>query len=139
MIRVAINGFGRIGRNIPRPKFDIGRDDFEIVAVNDLGPLETYAHLRRFDSVHGLFPHEVTASGDTITAGSRSFKVTAVKNPANLPHEAMNVDIVLECTGILQTKVIDGNFVNILGWCNNRLGFSNRMVDVTAAAARTVS
>jgi len=102
--RVAINGFGRIGRNILRAMIESGRDDFEIVAVNDLGPVETNAHLLRFDSVHGRFPHEVTVNGDTITAGSKSFKVTAVRNPAELPHKDMGVDIVLECTGIFTSK-----------------------------------
>ena len=102
--RVAINGFGRIGRNILRAMIESGRDDFEIVAVNDLGPVETNAHLLRFDSVHGRFPHEVTVNGDTITAGSKSFKVTAVKDPSQLPHKDMGVDIVLECTGIFTSK-----------------------------------
>jgi glyceraldehyde 3-phosphate dehydrogenase len=102
--RVAINGFGRIGRNILRAMIESGRDDFEIVAVNDLGPVETNAHLLRFDSVHGRFPYEVTVNGDTITAGSKSFKVTAVKDPSQLPHKDMGVDIVLECTGIFTSK-----------------------------------
>ena len=102
--RVAINGFGRIGRNILRAMIESGRDDFEIVAVNDLGPVETNAHLLRFDSVHGRFPHEVVVNGDTITAGGTSFKVTAVKDPAQLPHKELGVDIVLECTGIFTSK-----------------------------------
>ncbi len=102
--RVAINGFGRIGRNILRAMIEAGRDDFEIVAVNDLGPVETNAHLLRFDSVHGRFPHEVVVDGDTITAGGKSFKVTAVKDPTQLPHKDMGVDIVLECTGIFTSK-----------------------------------
>ena len=72
-IRVAINGFGRIGRNILRAIVESGRDDITVVAVNDLGPVETNAHLLRFDSVHGRFPHEVTVSGDTITTGGQSF------------------------------------------------------------------
>ena len=102
--RVAINGFGRIGRNILRAMLESGRDDFEIVAVNDLGPVETNAHLLRYDSVHGKLPFEVTVNGDTITVGDKSFKVTAVKNPAELPHKDMGVDIVLECTGIFTSK-----------------------------------
>jgi glyceraldehyde 3-phosphate dehydrogenase len=102
--RVAINGFGRIGRNILRAMIESGRDDFEIVAVNDLGPVETNAHLLRFDSIHGRFPHEVTVSGDTITANGKPFKVTAVKDPSQLPHKELGVDIVLECTGIFTSK-----------------------------------
>jgi glyceraldehyde 3-phosphate dehydrogenase len=103
-VRVAINGFGRIGRNILRAIVESGRTDIEVVAINDLGPVETNAHLLRFDSVHGRFPHEVTVDGDTITAGNQSFKVTAVKNPAELPHGELGVDIVLECTGLFTSK-----------------------------------
>ncbi|HEY4201765.1 MAG TPA: type I glyceraldehyde-3-phosphate dehydrogenase [Devosiaceae bacterium] len=103
-VRVAINGFGRIGRNILRAIVESGRTDIQVVAVNDLGPVETNAHLLRFDSVHGRFPHEVTVNGDVITAGNQTFKVTAVRDPAQLPHKEMNVDIVLECTGIFTTK-----------------------------------
>src|SRR3954449_1997164 len=98
-VRVAINGFGRIGRNILRAIIESGRTDIEVVAINDLGPVETNAHLLRFDSVHGRFPFPVTVSGDTIDASRGPIRVTAVKNPAELPHAAMNVDIVLECTG----------------------------------------
>ncbi len=105
-VRVAINGFGRIGRNILRAIVESGRTDIQVVAVNDLGPVETNAHLLRFDSVHGRFPHEVTVNGDTITiaAANQSFKVTAVKDPAQLPHKDLGVDIVLECTGIFTSK-----------------------------------
>jgi len=103
-VRVAINGFGRIGRNILRAIVESGRTDIEVVAANDLGPVETNAHLLRFDSVHGRFPHEVKVVGDTISAGGQTFKMTAVKNPAELPHKDMGVDIVLECTGIFTSK-----------------------------------
>lgn len=103
-VRVAINGFGRIGRNILRAIVESGRTDIEVVAVNDLGPVETNAHLLRYDSVHGKFPHEVTVSGDTISVGGKPIKVTAIKNPAELPHKALGVDIVLECTGIFTSK-----------------------------------
>jgi glyceraldehyde 3-phosphate dehydrogenase (phosphorylating) len=102
--RVAINGFGRIGRNILRAQLESGRKDFQIVAVNDLGPVETNAHLLRYDSVHGKFPHEVIVKGDTIDAGQGPFKVTAVKDPSQLPHKELGVDIVLECTGIFTSK-----------------------------------
>jgi glyceraldehyde 3-phosphate dehydrogenase len=103
-VRVAINGFGRIGRNILRAIVESGRTDIEVVAANDLGPVETNAHLLRYDSVHGRFPHEVTVNGDTITAGNQTFKMTAVKDPAQLPHKELGVDIVLECTGIFTSK-----------------------------------
>ena len=103
-VRVAINGFGRIGRNVLRAIVESGRTDIEVVAINDLGPVETNAHLMRFDSVHGKFPAEVTVSGDTINVGRGPIKVTAIRNPAELPHREMNVDIALECTGIFVTK-----------------------------------
>ena len=103
-VRVAINGFGRIGRNIYRSIIESGRTDIVVVAVNDLGPVETNAHLLRYDSVHGKFPHSVTVNGDMIEAGAAPFKVTAVKNPAELPHKELGVDIVLECTGIFTSK-----------------------------------
>ena len=103
-VRVAINGFGRIGRNVLRAIVESGRTDIEVVAINDLGPVETNAHLLRFDSVHGRFPGEVTVSGDTINVGRGPIRVTAIRNPAELPHREMNVDIALECTGIFVTK-----------------------------------
>jgi glyceraldehyde 3-phosphate dehydrogenase len=103
-VRVAINGFGRIGRNILRAIVESGRTDIQVVAANDLGPVETNAHLLRYDSVHGRFPHEVTVNGDTITAGNQTFKMTAVKDPSQLPHKELGVDIVLECTGIFTSK-----------------------------------
>jgi glyceraldehyde 3-phosphate dehydrogenase len=103
-IRVAINGFGRIGRNVLRAIHESGRQDIDIVAVNDLGPVETNAHLLRWDSVHGKFPHTVTVSGDNITVGKETFKVTAIKDPAQLPWKELNIDIVMECTGIFTSK-----------------------------------
>ena len=103
-VHVAINGFGRIGRNVLRAIVESGRTDIEIVAINDLGPVETNAHLIRYDSVHGRFPGTVTVSGDTIDVGRGPIKVTAVRNPAELPHGEMGVDIVMECTGIFTSK-----------------------------------
>jgi glyceraldehyde 3-phosphate dehydrogenase len=103
-VRVAINGFGRIGRNVLRAIVESGRRDIVVVAINDLGPVETNAHLLRFDSVHGRFPHPVVVKGDTIDVGRGPIKVTAIKNPAELPHKDMKVDIALECTGIFTTK-----------------------------------
>src|SRR6476660_7252108 len=103
-VRVAINGFGRIGRNILRAIVESGRKDIEVVSVNDLGPVETNAHLLRYDSVHGRFPHEVTVSGDSIDVGGGKIKVTAIKSPAELPHKELGVDIALECTGLFTSK-----------------------------------
>ncbi len=103
-IRVAINGFGRIGRNVLRAIHESGRQDIDIVAVNDLGPVETNAHLLRWDSVHGKFPHTVTVNGDNITVGKETFKVTAIKDPTQLPWKELNIDIVMECTGIFTSK-----------------------------------
>lgn len=103
-VRVAINGFGRIGRNVLRAIIESDRKDIEVVAINDLAPVETNAHLLRFDSVHGRFPHEVKVSGDTIDVGRGSIKVTAIKDPATLPHKELNVDIAFECTGIFTSK-----------------------------------
>ncbi|MFU8822819.1 type I glyceraldehyde-3-phosphate dehydrogenase [Yoonia sp.] len=101
-VKVAINGFGRIGRNILRAIIESGRTDIEVVAINDLGPVETNAHLLRFDSVHGRFPGTVTTTEDTIDAGRGPIKVTAIRNPADLPWG--DVDVVLECTGIFTSK-----------------------------------
>ncbi len=103
-VKVAINGFGRIGRNIVRAIFESGRKDIDVVAVNDLGPVETNAHLLRFDSVHGRFPHDVTVAGDMIRIGSEKFKVTAIKDPAQLPWKELGIDVVLECTGIFTAR-----------------------------------
>lgn len=103
-VRVAINGFGRIGRNVLRAIVESGRTDIEVVAINDLGPVETNAHLLRFDSVHGRFPHTVTVSGDTIDAGRGPIKVTAIKDPTTLPWGELGVDIALECTGIFTAR-----------------------------------
>ncbi len=103
-VRVAINGFGRIGRNVLRAIIESGRTDIEVVAINDLGPVETNAHLFRFDSVHGRFPGEVKVAGDTIDVGRGPIKVTAVRDPAQLPHKELGVDIAMECTGIFTSK-----------------------------------
>ncbi|MGN6469624.1 MAG: type I glyceraldehyde-3-phosphate dehydrogenase [Rhizobiaceae bacterium] len=103
-VRVAINGFGRIGRNVLRAIVESGRNDIEVVALNDLGPVETNAHLIRYDSVHGRFPGEVKVKGDTIDVGRGPMKVHAVRNPAELPWKAEGVDIALECTGLFTSK-----------------------------------
>jgi glyceraldehyde 3-phosphate dehydrogenase len=103
-VRVAINGFGRIGRNVLRAIVEAGRKDIAVVAINDLAPPETNAHLLRFDSVHGRFPGEVTVGGDTIDCGTGPIKVTAIRNPAELPWQALGVDIALECTGLFTSR-----------------------------------
>jgi glyceraldehyde 3-phosphate dehydrogenase len=102
--RVAINGFGRIGRNVLRYIIESGRNDLEVVAINDLGSVETNAHLLRYDSVHGRFPQEVKVAGDTIDVGRGPVKVTAIKNPAELPYKEIGVDIALECTGLFTAR-----------------------------------
>ncbi|CAD7055736.1 type I glyceraldehyde-3-phosphate dehydrogenase [Pseudorhizobium halotolerans] len=102
-VKVGINGFGRIGRNVLRAIQESGRTDIEVVAINDLGPVETNAHLLRYDSVHGKFPAEVRVEGDSIVvAGGKPIKVTAVKDPKELPWG--DVDIAMECTGIFTSK-----------------------------------
>ncbi len=101
-IKVGINGFGRIGRNVLRAIIESGRTDIEVVAINDLGPVETNAHLLRHDSVHGRFPAKVTVSGDTIDVGRGPIKVTAERDPAALPWG--DVDIALECTGVFRSE-----------------------------------
>jgi glyceraldehyde 3-phosphate dehydrogenase len=103
-VRVGINGFGRIGRNVLRAIAEAGRTDIEVVGINDLAPVETNAHLLRFDSVHGRFPGEVTVKGDTISIGNGLIKVTAIKEPATLPWKDLGVDVALECTGIFTSK-----------------------------------
>jgi len=103
-IRVAINGFGRIGRLVLRAIVESKRQDIVVVAVNDLGPVETNAHLLRYDSVHGRFPGEVSVDGEYMIVDGHKIKVTAVRNPAELPHKELAVDIALECTGIFTAK-----------------------------------
>ena len=103
-VRIAINGFGRIGRNILRAIVESGRTDVDVVGVNDLGPIETNAHLLRFDSVHGRFPHEVKVDGDHLVIGRHRIRVTAVKDPATLPWGELNVDVAMECTGIFTSR-----------------------------------
>src|SRR5271169_1135017 len=103
-LRVAINGFGRIGRLVLRAIVESERKDIEVVAVNDLGSAEANAHLFKYDSVHGRYPHPVTVNGDTMDVGRGPIRVTAVKNPADLPWKGLGVDIAMECTGIFTSK-----------------------------------
>ncbi|WP_297932514.1 glyceraldehyde 3-phosphate dehydrogenase NAD-binding domain-containing protein, partial [uncultured Brevundimonas sp.] len=103
-VRVAINGFGRIGRLALRSIVEHGRQDIEVVAINDLGPVATIAHLLKYDSVHGRFPGTVEHGDDWIDVGLGKIKVTAERDPANLPHRDLNVDIAFECTGIFTAR-----------------------------------
>ena len=101
-VRVGINGFGRIGRNILRAIIENNRSDISVVAINDLGPVKTNAHLLKFDTVHGRFPNKISTTKDTIDVGTGPIRVTAKRNPAELPWN--DIDIALECTGIFNEK-----------------------------------
>lgn len=101
-IKVGINGFGRIGRNVLRAIMESGRTDIQVVAINDLGPVETNAHLMRYDSVHGKFPGTVKVDGDTMDVGQGPIRVTAIRDPKELPWS--DVDIAMECTGFFASK-----------------------------------
>jgi glyceraldehyde 3-phosphate dehydrogenase len=103
-IKVAINGFGRIGRNVVRAMIEHRRDDLQLVAINDLGSVETNAHLFRYDSVHGRFPGEVKIEGDMMDVGAGPFKVLAERDPAKLPWGELGVDVVMECTGLFSDR-----------------------------------
>lgn len=104
-IKVAINGYGRIGRNILRAFYESGKNvPIEIVAINDLGSPDTNAHLTRYDTVHGKFPGEITVDGDALVVNGDRIKVLAERDPAQLPWGALGVDVVLECTGLFTSK-----------------------------------
>jgi glyceraldehyde 3-phosphate dehydrogenase len=99
-VKVAINGFGRIGRLVLRAALESGRDDIEFVAVNDLAPAEQNAYLLQYDSVHGKLPMDVKLDGDTIIVGKHKIKCVSEKDPTKLPWREMGIDVVMECTGI---------------------------------------
>jgi len=103
-VRVAINGFGRIGRNILRSIIESNRKDIVVVGINDLGPVETNAHLLRYDTVHGRFPSIVKVDGNNIDVGSGPIKVTSIRDPKDLPWKELDVDIAMECTGIFTSR-----------------------------------
>src|SRR6478752_10250003 len=103
-VRVAINGFGRIGRNVLRSIAEAGRNDIEVVGINDLGPVETNAHLLKYDSVHGRFPGEITSGDSWMDIGRGKIRVTAERDPAKLPWKELGVDVALECTGIFTKR-----------------------------------
>ncbi|HSB98730.1 MAG TPA: type I glyceraldehyde-3-phosphate dehydrogenase, partial [Burkholderiaceae bacterium] len=107
-IKVAINGYGRIGRNILRALYESGRKDVQIVAVNDLGDVATNVHLTKYDTAHGRFPGSVAADGDSLVVNGDRIKVLAVRNPAEAPWKALGVDVVLECTGLFTSKAKAG-------------------------------
>ena len=103
-VKVAINGFGRIGRNILRCIIENKNDSIKVVGINDLGPVETNAHLLKFDSVHGILNKDVIINGSDLDVGTGTIKVTSERNPENLPWKELDVDVVLECTGIFTSK-----------------------------------
>ncbi len=104
-IKVAINGYGRIGRNILRAIYESGRnDEIQVVAINDLGDAETNAHLTQYDTAHGKFPGDVSADGGDLIVNGDRIKVYAVRNPADIPWGSHGVDVVLECTGLFTSK-----------------------------------
>ena len=104
-VRVAINGYGRIGRNILRAHYEDGKShDLQIVAINDLGPAATNAHLTQYDTTHGKFPGTVSVEGDNMVVNGDKIRVVAQRDPAQLPWKDLNVDVVLECTGFFTTK-----------------------------------
>ena len=103
-IKVGINGFGRIGRNVLRAILESGRTDIAVIEINDLGPVETNAHLLKYDSVHGKFPADVKVSGNDLDVGQGSIKVTSIRDPKDLPWKELDVDIAMECTGIFASR-----------------------------------
>ena len=103
-VKVAINGFGRIGRLVLRALHESGRKDIQVVGINDLGPVKTNAHLLKHDSVHGLFPGEIKTTADTMDIGRGPIKVTAERDPTKLPWKELGVELVLECTGIFTKR-----------------------------------
>ena len=104
-IKVAINGYGRIGRNILRAHYEGGKKhDIQVVAINDLGNAETNAHLTRYDTAHGRFPGKVEVDGESMVVNGDRIKVLAMRNPAELPWGQLGVDVVLECTGLFTSK-----------------------------------
>ncbi|MGH8693818.1 MAG: type I glyceraldehyde-3-phosphate dehydrogenase, partial [Burkholderiales bacterium] len=112
-IRVAINGYGRIGRNILRAHYEGGKKhDIQIVAINDLGDAKINAHLTKYDTVHGKFPGSVAANGDFLVVNGDRIKVCAQRNPAELPWQELGVDIVLECTGLFTSKAKAGEHLS---------------------------
>ena len=111
-VRVAINGFGRIGRLVLRGIMESGRKDIEVVGINDLGSVDMNAHLFRYDSTHGRFPGDVKTTGDTMDVGDGAMKVTAERDPANLPWKELGVDVAFECTGLFVDRASAGKHLD---------------------------
>ena len=112
-IKIAINGYGRIGRNIVRALYESGRnDEFQIVAINDLGSSETNAHLTQYDSVHGKFPFEVSVDGDDMIINGDKIKVFSERDPSKLPWADLDIDVVHECTGLFTSKAKASAHIN---------------------------
>src|SRR6188474_136580 len=108
-IKVAINGYGRIGRNVLRAIYESGRNsEFQVVAINDLGDAATNAHLTQYDTAHGKFPGTVSADGNDLVVNGDRIRVYAVRNPAEIPWKDHDVDVVLECTGLFTSKAKAG-------------------------------
>src|SRR3981081_3569888 len=108
-IKVAINGFGRIGRNILRAHYESNKKHgLQFVAINDLGDAATNAHLLQYDTAHGRFPHKVRVDGDSIVVNNDRIRVVAERDPAKLPWKSLGVDVVLECTGLFTSKAKAG-------------------------------
>ena len=103
-LKVAINGFGRIGRNILRAIIENNYEQIEVVAINDLGPVSTNAHLLKYDTIHGQFLNDVIVHDNSIDVGFGPIKVTSLRNPEDLPWRDLNIDVVFECTGIFASK-----------------------------------
>ena len=114
-VRVAINGFGRIGRLAFRALAESGRTDVDVVAINDLGSPKANAHLLKFDSVHGPFPGEISATDDSITVNGKTIRIYAEKDAANCPWGELGVDVVLECTGFYTSKAKSEAHLKYLG------------------------
>lgn len=103
-VRVAINGFGRIGRLVLRAAYESGRTDIEFVGINDLGPVAANAHLVKYDTVHGQLDADIKTGDDWMDLGKGKIKVTAERDPAKLPWKELGVDVALECTGIFTSR-----------------------------------
>ena len=103
-VKVAINGFGRIGRLVLRAIHESGRKDIQVVGINDLGPVKTNAHLLKHDTIHGPFPGTITTGDDWMDIGGGRMKVTAERDPAKLPWKELGVEIALECTGVFTKR-----------------------------------
>ena len=136
-VKVAINGFGRIGRLALRSIVELRRDDIEVVAINDLGPVATLAHLLKYDSVHGPFQGSIATGEDWIDIGSGKIKVFSERDPSKLPHNELGVDVALECTGLFTSKekaddikAWIGVVTAVIGALGTLFAFANKYLDL---------